>query len=361
MELQAGMQTVYANWKRVVEAEPGIEPTWVPITYHDPRGWIERMKFLPAPFRAAARSYAQVRRGLGARPYDAVLFNTYNPAVLNQKALRRQPGYLMFDVTPRQYDGMAEWYEHEPDRVGWLREWKDGRVRAAFQAASGLFAWSKWAADSAIEDYGVAPERVHILPPGVDTALWAPPTPEQQDEKSRSGITRLLFVGYAFERKGGDMLLRWARETRLRNWELHLVTMEHQKAPPGVTVHTNLGVNSANLVRLAQRCDIFVLPTRADCFSLAALEAMSAGMPVLTTRVGGIPDIVQDGVTGYLIEPGDYDELKDRLEILLASPDLRRAYGAAARDAVRSRFDGPTGIRRGLAIMGGAHASSAGN
>jgi glycosyltransferase involved in cell wall biosynthesis len=356
MELQAGMQTVYSNWRRVVDASADIEATWVPVTYHESRGWIERMMFLPPSLRAAARSYLQVGRGLGSGSYDAVLFNTYNPAVVNQRALRRQPGYLMFDVTPRQYDGMAEWYEHEPDRSGWLRDWKDRRVRAAFQSAAGLFAWSKWAADGAIEDYGVPPDRVHILPPGVDTSLWTPPGPDQKEENERSGIIRLLFIGYAFERKGGDLLLRWARETRLRNWELHIVTMMHHKAPPGVIIHTGIGVNSTYLIGLARRCDLFVLPTRADCFSLATLEAMAVGLPVVTSRVGGIPDIVRDGTTGYLIEPGDYDDLKDRLEFLISSPDLLRAYGNAGRETVCAHFDGPSGIRHGLDIMSGRRA-----
>lgn len=356
MELQAGLQTVYANWRRVVESDPGIDATWALITYYERRGWIERMGFIHSSLRAAARSYLQVERGLAGRSYDAVLFNTYNPAVVNQGALCRQPGYLMFDVTPRQYDSIADWYEHKPDRVGWLRRWKSRRVREAFHHAAGLFAWSKWAADSAIEDYGVAPELVHILPPGIDTDLWKPPDAETRAETSRTEITRLLFVGYAFERKGGDLLLRWARETRLRNWELHLVTMEPQRVPPGVFVHTGVEANSESLIRLAQRCDIFVLPTRADCFSLASLEAMATGLPVITTRVGGIPDIVRDGTTGYLIEPGDYDAMKERLELLISSPDLRRALGIAARADVCARFNGEASIRRGLSIMSGAPA-----
>jgi glycosyltransferase involved in cell wall biosynthesis len=309
---------------------------------------------MPASVRAAARSYLQVERGLGSAKYDAVLFNTYNPAVLNQRALARQPGYLMFDVTPRQYDRMGEWYEHDADRAGWLQNWKDKRVRATFQSAAGLFAWSNWAAEGAIEDYGVPPERVHIVPPGVDTGLWRPADAEKPTEKTQSETIRLLFVGYAFERKGGDMLLRWARETHLKNWELHLVTMEPQRVPPGVIVHTGMAINSDALVRLTQRCDIFVLPTRADCFSLASLEAMAVGLPVLTSRIGGIPDIVTDGVTGYLIEPGDYDDMKERLEVLIGSPGLRQAYGNAGREVVCRKFNSSAGIRRGLQIMSGA-------
>jgi glycosyltransferase involved in cell wall biosynthesis len=298
-----------------------------------------------------------VERGLSGT-YDAVLFSTYNPAVLHQRGLSRQPGYLMFDVTPRQYDSIAGWYEHRPDRAGWLAGWKERRVRGAFQSAAGLFAWSQWAAASAIEEYGVPTERVHVISPGVDTQLWTPPE-EPREVAAASETTRLLFVGYAFERKGGDLLLRWARETPLRSWELHLVTQEPQRVPPDVIVHNGLGVNSEALIRLAQRCDIFVLPTRADCYSLAALEAMAAGLPVIASRVGGIPEIVEDGVTGYLIEPGDYDELKERIELLVGSPGLRRSMGAAGRAAACARFDCRAGIRTGLDMMSGAGSHEA--
>jgi glycosyltransferase involved in cell wall biosynthesis len=356
MELQAGLRTVYSNWRRAVEAEPDIEPTWVPITYHERQGLIERVRFLPPSLRAAARSYLQVQRGLGRGAHDAVLFNTYNPAVVNLEAMRRQPAFLMFDVTPRQYDDLAEWYGHEPDRKGWLREWKGRRVNTAFRSAAGLFAWSNWAAKSAVEDYGVPAERVHLLPPGVDTDLWRPPRAEETEASGSTGTTRILFVGYAFERKGGDLLLRWARETGLRNWEIHLVTMEPQRVPAGVVVHTGLEANSERLVRLTQRCHIFVMPTRADCFSLASLEAMAVGLPVITSRVGGIPDIVQEGVTGYLIEPGDYDAMKERLDLLIGSPGLRASFGSAARALVCDRFNSRAGIRRGLDIMSGARA-----
>ena len=64
------------------------------------------------------------------------------------------------------------------------------------------------------DEYGI-----HIIPPGVDTQLWRPPLP---DCKPNDGVTRLLFTGGNFLRKGGDLLLRWAKETRRQNWELHM-------------------------------------------------------------------------------------------------------------------------------------------
>ena len=298
MELQAGMGTHYLNWRRIVEQDPTIEATWAPISYYQKGGWIEQLKFLPREVRAVWRCVRQVEAGLGRRRYDSVLFSTHNPAVAYPPAVRTQRAFLMFDVTPRQYDGMATWYEHVPDGNTWLAKFKHNRVRDTFQSAAGLMAWSHWAAQSAIEDYGVDPKRVNIVPSGVDTSLWKP---ADEDTRTEDGIVRILFTGYMFERKGGDLLLRWAKETGRKNWEMHIVTKEPMATPPGVVLHTGMGSNSPELIHLAQQCDLFALPTRADCFSIASLEAMAVGMPVITTTVGGIPDIIQDGENGPMV------------------------------------------------------------
>jgi glycosyltransferase involved in cell wall biosynthesis len=163
---------------------------------------------------------------------------------------------------------------------------------------------------------------------------------------------RLLFVGGDFIRKGGDLLLRWARETTKRAWELHCVTTEpQQNVPPNVVIHNGLRANTPELIALTQSCDLLVLPTRADCFSLAALEAMACGLPVLISRVGGIPDIVQDGETGHLVPPNDYDVLAHTLETLLDNPDRREAMGRRAREVVCARFAARHTLRQAVDIM----------
>ena len=85
------------------------------------------------------------------------------------------------------------------------------------------------------------------------------------------------------------------------------------------------------LERLYDRAAVVVLPSYREGLPLCVLEAMAHGRPVVATRVGGIPELVEDGVTGFLVEPGDVAGLRVALERLLADPMLRRRMGREAR------------------------------
>jgi glycosyltransferase involved in cell wall biosynthesis len=85
-------------------------------------------------------------------------------------------------------------------------------------------------------------------------------------------------------------------------------------------------------------CDVFSLPSRGEGFGLVFLEAMSHGKPVVAGAHGGIPDVVEDGVSGYLVPYGNISELADRLRRLLTDDSLRRRMGQAARQRVLRDF-----------------------
>jgi glycosyltransferase involved in cell wall biosynthesis len=94
-----------------------------------------------------------------------------------------------------------------------------------------------------------------------------------------------------------------------------------------------------------------VLPTRADLSPNTILEAMATGRPVVASRLCGIPDMVEDGVTGFLIPPDDPAALADRIARLLRDPALRQRMGNAARLRVQQRFSAATNVPRILALM----------
>ena len=113
---------------------------------------------------------------------------------------------------------------------------------------------------------------------------------------------------------------------------------------------------------LMNRAAVCVLPSYAEGQPMSLLEAMAAGLPVVATEVGSIPDLVTDGVNGFLFTPGDKETLRLLLLRLLCDPQLGRRIAAAARETVRLRFDADRvvaqleGIYAGLGLVGSADA-----
>jgi starch synthase len=83
---------------------------------------------------------------------------------------------------------------------------------------------------------------------------------------------------------------------------------------------------------------VYVQPSRREPFGLAALEASASGLPVVASRVGGLPDIVEDEVTGLLVDPGQVSALADALERLIGNADERDRLGRAGADRARTKF-----------------------
>lgn len=94
-----------------------------------------------------------------------------------------------------------------------------------------------------------------------------------------------------------------------------------------------------DVFRLVSSCDVFVLPSLWEPFGIVLLEAMSLGKPVVATRVGGIPEIIADGVNGYLVEPKEPRALSEKIAKLLENEPLRNKMGQTGRETVRQRFD----------------------
>ena len=98
-------------------------------------------------------------------------------------------------------------------------------------------------------------------------------------------------------------------------------------------------VQGAAKVQLLHECDVFALPSYQEALPMAILEAMAAGLPIVATRVGGIPELVVDGYNGFLITPGDTAGLAQRLMILAAEPGLRSLMGRRSREIAAREYD----------------------
>ncbi|MES1174357.1 MAG: glycosyltransferase family 4 protein [Myxococcales bacterium] len=334
-ESQVGIGSVAKTLKPLALSAQNPTVEWVDVTYSQEGGLLER---LPLPPRVAgtARGFLQTRAGLGRGTFEALLFLTQNPAVLQPAALRRTPALLWTDVTPIQLDVLAEHYNHPREGNALAEKLKHAAVRHAFRAARWCVGWSEWVRRSFIDDYGVSEQRTAVIPPGLDLKLWQPPV---RIPKAPGAPLRLLFVGGDFRRKGGTQLIDVFRETLRGSCELDLVTREPVEPEPGVRVHHGLNAGTEGLLELYRKADLFVLPTLADCQPIALLEAMAMSLPVVSTRLAANPEVVADGSSGWLVPPGDARALSERLGALARDPAPLRAYGEAGLSIVRERFD----------------------
>ena len=200
-------------------------------------------------------------------------------------------------------------------------------------------------------ELGAPPKRTRVIYGGADPQRYAPDALAQ-----RSGV---LFVGRLTPHKGVDRLLEAVPE----GVTARLVgTPGHDPRPPerdypqllhslarGRDVEFLQTVSDEDLPRLYRSASVFVLPSvHRTCYGrhirvsellgLSLLEAMASGTPVVASAVGGVPEIVRDGETGYLVPPGDVRALRDRLLELLGDERLARRLGDNAREHVLQHF-----------------------
>jgi glycosyltransferase involved in cell wall biosynthesis len=328
MEQGKGYRTYYRNLRPFVDMNPDIAPTWVPITYHRPNSLLDRWPILPAGIRGVLHARRQVLEGFQKGPCDVAFFNPYVPAVLGGALTFRQPYVIRSDITPRQFDSMAYAYNHPVDRFGPLRAYKHRAATRVFRNAAHFVCLTTWVRNSYVNDYGVPPERLDVLPVGVDLELWRP-------DPARASVADDTDAEDAVQ----DTFLRAFRALPPGTAELHLAAWPPAPEGEGIFLHTKMKPNSSELIALYQSADVFVLPSEADTFGIVAVEASAAGVPAIVTDVGGVASVVADGVTGFVIEPGDVATLVERLRLLAADPALRWRMGRAARQRAEARFD----------------------
>lgn len=328
MEQTLGNSTHYLNLRQHERVVAHCTPRWLPIQYQGGR----------VPWTITGSLRARSALGSVLQEVDAIFMHTATLAPLTADFFRRKPTILSADGTPLNKRGMRHEYGLGQEMRGAGRT-KRRLYREVFARASGFVAWSNWAKQSFVDDYGCREEDVIVIPPGIDT--------EQYSSVARNNeVPRILFVGGDFERKGGELLLKVFCERLRHRAELVLVTRSEVRSEPGVRVHRNVAPNSPELLSLYREADIFVLPTRADCYSLVCMEAAASGLPLVATRVGGIPDIVREGETGHLLDVDDAAGLGDILLALVSDPSGRRRMGSNSREDALKRFDSRENARR---------------
>ena len=187
-------------------------------------------------------------------------------------------------------------------------------------------------------------QRMHVVHCGVDPALYDAP------QRPAGAAPVLLFVGRLAAIKGLGLLLEAVAALRGHYPALRLVVvgdgtdrarLEARASLPdlaGAVTFTGYRAQ-AEVARELAACDVFVLPSFAEGVPVVLMEAMASRRPVVATRVAGVAELVEDGVSGHLVAPGDPAALTKAIEALLADPVTRTRMGEAGRRRVEAEFD----------------------
>ncbi|PVX27207.1 MAG: hypothetical protein CW716_03500 [Candidatus Bathyarchaeum sp.] len=218
-----------------------------------------------------------------------------------------------------------------------------------------LIAVSKYTVNELTDLYGISKNKVHVIYNGVDIERFKP-RPNKTELKKEFGLDPqkkvVLFVGRLYHRKGLETLLQSVppvlkefsdvkfvisgtgfkqKEENLKNLAKELNIEDHVEF---------LGyVPDDKLPLLYSASDIFVLPAIYENFPFAILEAQSTGIPVISTKVGGIAEFLVDNENGFVISPGDPEQLTAKVLALLKNPDRAKEMGARGRQLIEEQLD----------------------
>ena len=224
-------------------------------------------------------------------------------------------------------------------------------TRLALRRAEGVIAISRHTLERLIEVQDLDPTKIVLLPPGLDPGLVAA-EPDDRDAASTGepGLVLTVCRLRSIEAgKGVDTVIRALPRVLQAAPQASFVVIgggDQRASLEGLA--EQMGVRSKvvfagrvedrELKSYYQKAEVFVLPSRQEGFGIVFLEAMAFAKPVIGGDVGGTPDIVVDGETGFLVKHGDVDTLANRLISLLQDADLRRRMGVAGRRRLEENY-----------------------
>jgi N-acetyl-alpha-D-glucosaminyl L-malate synthase BshA len=228
-------------------------------------------------------------------------------------------------------------------------------TRFSILKSDGLTAVSEYLRDETVRDFAVPRDRIDVIPNFIDTRTWRPgrepchrPTLAPGDEKIVMHVSNYRAV-----KRVEDVVEIFARICRSVRARLVLVG-DGPERPRALQRAADLGVEDdvlflgkhASVAELLSCADLFLLPSQNESFGLAALEAMACGAPVVASRVGGLPEVVDHGVSGYLFPVGALDDMAAAAVRILEDQTHHDALAEAGRRVAEERFSAEAVVPR---------------
>ena len=245
---------------------------------------------------------------------------------------------------------------HGPRQSTGRQQWL---LRAAGHLIHAYVAVSPEVRDLAQRQHACPPGRLSIIDNGVDLQAFAAGPDERRAGRQALGLPADAWVvgsvgrfapekDYPFLVRAAAPLLGAGARLLIVGAGAEMDAIKAQVATEGVGAFVSLPGARADVPRCLAALDVFVLSSRMEGMPLAVLEAMASGLPVVATAVGGLPGLIDDGQTGFLVPSGDEAALRARLAMLRDQPEVARAVGARGRDRVAVGHSRDTMVRQYL-------------
>jgi len=213
--------------------------------------------------------------------------------------------------------------------------------------SQGLTAVSEFLREETVRDFGVPRDRIRVIPNFVDTERYdRGKQPCYRNTLARDGEKLVMHVSnFRPVKRPVDVVEVFARLAEKVKARLVLVG-DGPERPRAIERAEELGIESkvtflgkhASVDELLRCCDLFLLPSESESFGLAALEAMACGSPVVASRTGGLPEVVEEGVAGHLLPVGDVQGMADAATSILSDNAKWRRMSTGARQIAVERF-----------------------
>lgn len=203
-----------------------------------------------------------------------------------------------------------------------------------YQHATVNFTMSSNISASMIEDYNCDRERVACVYCGSNVQVGD----DESFDDSRYFKKDILFVGIEWERKGGPALAE-AFKSLIRKYPdatLTIVGCSPDLNLPNCTVTGRIPLQEVK--KYFEKASLFCLPTTIEPFGIVFLEAMAHKLPVIGTKIGAIPDFIHEGRNGFLVEPGNTEQIVKGISEVFDSPDKAKAFGEYGQKLFRERY-----------------------
>lgn len=237
---------------------------------------------------------------------------------------------------------------HGPDEFYDTRgQWLTQKIAAAdFIICIGSFARSQLMYLSPQDQW----EKFYECPLGVDPEFYNPPKHNKSPLKSNNEPFTILCVGRLVAAKGQRILIDACAEIAANGQQIRLVLIgsgpDEAALKAKVTaanlsslVHFTGALNQQEVREWYQKADLFALASFAEGIPVVLMEAMASGLPCVSTRITGIPELIRDGIDGLLVSPSSCAELVDAIKLLIADEDLRQQLALSGRARIEDKYE----------------------